>query len=294
MLIDRLAVKKFGCLKDVDISLTPLQAFIGPNDSGKSTILLAAHILGLLGWGREQEVREFGPELWTTFVNRSTENSTELIAISKSGYCSLVQTTRQGTKNAAVRYLGPLKDQADKSNYRQGLSSSLGGIEFNHSKIKPDFAETSFATQQGVRMVRLNPDSLREPSGLIPQDELIQLKSEHGVGLAGVYDAIRDRDVDTFIGIQEQIRKLFDGVDKLQLKAISEDKKILQVRLTTGEEIPANQMSEGLLYTWGSRPCPTWIRSRCCSSRNRRMACIPRASARWCKYSASCLKPPRY
>ncbi|MEZ4314982.1 MAG: AAA family ATPase [Polyangiaceae bacterium] len=31
--------KNYGCLVDVTAHLTPLHAFIGPNDSGKSTIL---------------------------------------------------------------------------------------------------------------------------------------------------------------------------------------------------------------------------------------------------------------
>lgn len=31
----------YACLKDVKVSLTPLHAFIGPNDSGKSTLLRA-------------------------------------------------------------------------------------------------------------------------------------------------------------------------------------------------------------------------------------------------------------
>jgi predicted ATPase len=39
--IERIQIRKFGCIEDVDLELGPLQAFIGPNDSGKSTILRA-------------------------------------------------------------------------------------------------------------------------------------------------------------------------------------------------------------------------------------------------------------
>ncbi|MFS8067385.1 MAG: AAA family ATPase, partial [Byssovorax sp.] len=39
--IERLKVKDYGCVKYVDVELTPLHAFIGPNDSGKSTLLRA-------------------------------------------------------------------------------------------------------------------------------------------------------------------------------------------------------------------------------------------------------------
>lgn len=36
-----LSVKHFGCVENVEVALTPLHAFIGPNDSGKSTLLRA-------------------------------------------------------------------------------------------------------------------------------------------------------------------------------------------------------------------------------------------------------------
>lgn len=39
--IERIHIKGFGCVEDVELELGPLQAFIGPNDSGKSTILRA-------------------------------------------------------------------------------------------------------------------------------------------------------------------------------------------------------------------------------------------------------------
>lgn len=38
-MIKTFRAKNYGCLKDVTIGLTPLHAFVGPNDSGKSTIL---------------------------------------------------------------------------------------------------------------------------------------------------------------------------------------------------------------------------------------------------------------
>ena len=37
--IERVGIENLGCIKKIDVTLTPLHAFIGPNDSGKSTIL---------------------------------------------------------------------------------------------------------------------------------------------------------------------------------------------------------------------------------------------------------------
>jgi hypothetical protein len=39
--IERIRVRNFRCIREVDFALTPLHALIGPNDSGKSTLLQA-------------------------------------------------------------------------------------------------------------------------------------------------------------------------------------------------------------------------------------------------------------
>jgi predicted ATPase len=39
--IQHLHIRAYGCLKDVELTLTPLHALIGPNDGGKSTVLMA-------------------------------------------------------------------------------------------------------------------------------------------------------------------------------------------------------------------------------------------------------------
>jgi predicted ATPase len=39
--VEKLAIRNFGCIRDVRLELTRLHALIGPNDSGKSTILRA-------------------------------------------------------------------------------------------------------------------------------------------------------------------------------------------------------------------------------------------------------------
>ncbi len=44
--VDRLQVENFFCVKKVDVALTRLHAFIGPNDSGKSTLLRSLVFMG--------------------------------------------------------------------------------------------------------------------------------------------------------------------------------------------------------------------------------------------------------
>lgn len=53
--IERLRVRDFRCIKEVDFPLTPLHALIGPNDSGKSTLLEA---LRSISGGRTNDWKE--------------------------------------------------------------------------------------------------------------------------------------------------------------------------------------------------------------------------------------------
>ena len=47
--VERLRVQNYGCVQDCELTLSPLHALVGPNDSGKSTLLAALETLGLLG-----------------------------------------------------------------------------------------------------------------------------------------------------------------------------------------------------------------------------------------------------
>ena len=44
-MLDRITIADFGCIRDLDLALTPIHALIGPNDTGKSTVLRAVRRL---------------------------------------------------------------------------------------------------------------------------------------------------------------------------------------------------------------------------------------------------------
>ena len=102
--------------------------------------------------------------------------------------------------------------------------------------------------RRGSRLVRLDPDSLREESALIPEDEPAQLADDRGRGLAGIYDLIFNRGDDARDRLQDQVKSLFPTVKGLRLRNVSNNKKALEIQLRSGERIPAQTMSEGLLY----------------------------------------------
>ena len=48
IMLNRVRVQNFKCLRDVDVELGPFTVLIGPNDSGKSSFLSALQLLGKL------------------------------------------------------------------------------------------------------------------------------------------------------------------------------------------------------------------------------------------------------
>jgi predicted ATPase len=69
-MLDRLVIHGFGCVKHTELRLTPLHALVGPNDSGKSTILRAVQAL-LAPVDPLPEGSEIRAELGSTRVYRT-------------------------------------------------------------------------------------------------------------------------------------------------------------------------------------------------------------------------------
>jgi predicted ATPase len=104
-----------------------------------------------------------------------------------------------------------------------------------------------YAAAQGSLLVRLEPDVLRRQSTLIGPEQEISFDMQ-GTGLAGVLDVIRDRGDGAFEAIRDELCELFPSVKYLQLRTVSQTAKALQLELKDGTRVPANLISEGILY----------------------------------------------
>jgi ABC-type branched-subunit amino acid transport system ATPase component len=207
-----LHVRSFGCLKDVKLKLTPLHALIGPNDSGKSTLLRA---IGTLG-------------------SRNVPPSTTLFAqfADRSG----LDINRNGT---GVRVRPANRPQI------LGLQEA-----WQDADVRGQMAARVFAPDgSGVRveLIRLDPDELRTPGNLIPEGEPLVLQGRGG-NLPGLYDALRDRNNERFAEISRTLAALFPTVRTLNLRTTGASQKVLAVDLLDGTSVRADAMSEGMLY----------------------------------------------
>lgn len=224
-MIRTLRAQNYGCLLDVTATLTPLHAFIGPNDSGKSTLLRAIRTVFHVAQGMPKEqVFELG-------LDRDSAGS--LIGLTFADELSYDISVEP---NRGIRTTPDL----DQRN-----SSTLG------APAEPPSVAMLRRHLVGVRLLRLDPDALRRPSSLIPNGTKVDYFDERGTGLPAVYDAIIDRDVEVFIKILNEVRRLFGSVAKLGLTTIGSSgvfQKALQATLIDGRTVNAALMSEGLLY----------------------------------------------
>jgi energy-coupling factor transporter ATP-binding protein EcfA2 len=244
--IERLTVKNYGCVKDVSVELTPLHAFIGPNDSGKSTLLRAMRTLVQLAGDTFTQNNRY---VWSPF-DPGLYPLKENLALELVWGDLVYGTTTSRTDE--WWHLGDMvrssawtekRGRARQYKYDRQVGFENPPIaDALEAKLLRDY----FA--HGARLLRLDPDALRMPSQLISSREKARLQDERGLGLPAIYDVIVNQNVEAFLSIKKRIRELFPSVQSIGLDNVSESTKAIQIQLLSGEWVPAQFMSEGLLY----------------------------------------------
>jgi predicted ATPase len=239
--MERIRIKQFGCVQDVDLKLSPIHALIGPNDSGKSTILRAVRTaMQLLCDKFSGGFEEFHPNAKCEPFHPGLHENAEI---------------KIGFSNQLAYRLAILGNE----NIQESMSLPSGEVNqikrriWEEPKDTRQFLKSNLPKQMrgSPRLVRLDPDSLRQPGNLIPSSQTIDLQ-EKGIGLASVFDALMNRNIDGYISIRENMRKLFPTTASIGLKNVSINTsaigKILELELKTGARVPSSFMSEGMLY----------------------------------------------
>ncbi len=236
--IDHVEAHNYGCLYDVKLDLTPLHALVGPNDSGKSTILRAVRVM-------IEILRQSGKQSPGDGVqNSGFEPDRNPRIFAKLGPLSM-SLTGKASQHAHVSYsLGSYASMGIQGN------SNLSGLDARNL-TNPDFLK---ALQDvgpifgGATVLRLDADELRKDSALIPKHAPVAFGGDRGHRLAGIYDAINNRGDGSFGKISDQVRGLFPTIKNIRLENVTDKTKALEIELTDGTKVSAEFMSEGLLY----------------------------------------------
>jgi predicted ATPase len=219
--VETVRIENFGCVRDAQLELTRLHALIGPNDSGKSTVLNALRTAGeliRLGESRLAEDGHLDPR--GVFGTKIT-----------MGWGTVaVACIRDSNANAWL-----LDSDANRTRMP------------GHDLYRPPVSETIATPARGATLLRWDPDAIRQPCELIPEGRSLTV-GEKGEGLPAIYEAILSRDRSAFGEIETGVRRHFPTVKGIWLPTSSDSKKALGVILNDGTKVHADVMSEGLLY----------------------------------------------
>ncbi len=249
--------RNYGCLVDVTAQLTPLHAFIGPNDSGKSTLLHGMRTVVQLASGKfSYDVGEsdYAGKIWQPFdpflpIRFPRTNGQPF---------SHDITLGCGVDGGWYAYeVGPGGPQERVSKDGAGDALGNGPCHTEHRGVlessvvdhqKDESSRRVVRQLAAARLVRFDPDALRKRSGLIPEVQSVEFVDERGFGLPGVYFALRNLGDDVFPSIVDDVRRHFQTIKGLRVKAVTSSTVELEVELQNGARVGAERMSEGLLY----------------------------------------------
>jgi energy-coupling factor transporter ATP-binding protein EcfA2 len=213
--------ENFGCLKNVEFELTPLHAFIGPNDSGKSTLLSALSAFGQLNSGDGDPYIGYLPN---------------------EGFATLQIL---GTDGAVANLQGNQRSRALGGGKATGFMATHPGWKAINEKLSSAFLKEL----GGARMARFDADALRQPSPLLPLENAEAFFSQRGTGLPGLLGSIYLRGEEGAISdIRQAVQTLFPTIQRIGTVSVGTSQVQLEAVLCDGTKVRAPEMSEGLLY----------------------------------------------
>jgi len=228
--IEKLRIENYGCVQDAELQLSPLHALIGPNDSGKSTVLRALKTLTRVAQGFPDKA----PGEWERILR-------ELRYVERDRRVSFRVTHGRDWWSFSV---------ADAT-FTERTAEGDGTIRDStrpSELLKAPAMNALAQTLRGATFLRADPDSMREPWPVILEGQPTRFFDERGHGLAPVYDAIFGSNPETYLAINKRLRELFPPVKGIALRNRPNFQKVIGVTLHDETFVPAESMSEGLLY----------------------------------------------
>ena len=210
-MIDRLVIQNFKCLKGVELRLSPLHVLIGPNDSGKSSILEA-----VLALSRSADVplseAFVGP--WEGRELVWMGNDTPVcFDLNDNQYVLAIQFPTAG-RAASVRHERVFGKDVPSGNERTYVCFAAGdrlpGGRFDA------MATNMYAQLSGAHFFRWIPKLLSLPSAPDPSRRFRM--DPTGFGLAMCLDDILGWDRTQFERLETRFRRVFSQVKSIKLQ----------------------------------------------------------------------------
>jgi hypothetical protein len=276
-MITRITAKSYGPLRDVTTpELTPLHAFIGPNDSGKSSLLRAARVaLQFAGEGfhLDNGWRPFAPELAAGTVLRLSVGNGASYQVSPDGPAVLERLTLGGEitfdfprSGASSPGIFQVAERILPARYLEGTwpfligSATPEAVVFTREQdVRALLAQgkaapippTGFVAlrdlHRAAQFIRFSPDALRRPT-FLDAAEPPHFLNDRGLGIGGALDRLRDRDERAYERLRDSLLAKFPFASGLAFDTFEGGKKAVALTLKDGTRVPSSSVSEGFLY----------------------------------------------
>jgi predicted ATPase len=231
--IDVFGANGFGCLKNVELKLTKLHALVGPNDSGKSTILRGIRTLSALNTGPIRDARRN----WTLDFEP---------AFDRQNTGELTSPLLYGTADGQSYELGA----RGLDDYREARITPDGvrGPVHVRDLGAPPAGLAAVREFRGASIVRWAPSALRRASQQLPDSELDAFLDSGGEGLPAMYGRLAYEDPKAWIAMQERVASLFPSLRTFNPKPVNGGGVGLEFTLRDGQVLGAAGMSDGIMY----------------------------------------------
>jgi ABC-type branched-subunit amino acid transport system ATPase component len=253
-MISKVAIRNFKSLRDVHVDLERFTVFVGPNASGKSSILQALDLLchafrpangmqpfggvpmqgfgGAPGQGVEAEL--------TQAVSRGSKDPVELAAEVGGGWY------RYRTRSSSAPQNPPHIAQTKWDGEGAGSAPALDSK--NWKQWKPDQGRNTPLPLSVL--LRLEASKLVQPAPAQPDPTVM---SPDGTGLHSALASMTLNDPDSWQALQENLKRIIPTIRRLRHTKAAQMHQPTSVLFDTvgADSLPATQVSEGTLLVLG-------------------------------------------
>jgi predicted ATPase len=232
-MITRFQATNYACLKDVSLTLTPLHALVGPNDSGKTTLLNAIFEAVLLTMGSSTTRAS---ELPSELSQKSPHGLRELVCEIPDGRFVRVAETVDAVQPVVTFHDGDQEWSASPN--RRGPAIAELPTE-SHAPFEQHLGALQF--------LQFQPSAMRLPYGRPTEGSRARFEDSRGTGLFAIYDWLLREGDDRYLKLVAELRSYFPSIQRM--KVVFEGGNLsLRFALNDGTEVTPRRISEGVLY----------------------------------------------
>jgi predicted ATPase len=212
-MLNRVQIKDYRCLRDVDVPLKPLTVLIGPNNTGKSAFLSAIKLMDEAPPEPNARFPMVPSDVWQLHTSTSP---------SITGQSEEFSDVQVDVASVGTGGFGPGRPQLLCWTCK-GETSSVTPIALYNSIVEPSMLSAGAKGDDGI------PQIIDDASNV-----------------PAVLDALLRKDRDRFLHVLETLRKLVPGLADLHIETPSAEQRRIDLEFESGLTMDASRASFGV------------------------------------------------